>query len=221
MQKFNGLCFGHNPKNGVFIDTLFVHPELGVSFVIPSGWNKDNGKTEVTAYPKEKDAALALSIASDSLNLKQCVDQINKQLKQSKQAKVDFSGDTTLNGLPAHILRVTNIKKGKEIILELIWVEYKHIVYQLEGVCINGKRNVTAKALRSFKPMSSNERNLVMIYELQLVAAKENETLEQLSKRTENKLNPELTLIFNDLDKKTLLHSGKTVKVIKKTPYQH
>lgn len=220
MQKFNGLCFGHNPKNGVFVDTLFVHPELGVSFILPSGWTKDNGKTEVTAHPKEKDAALALSIASDSLNLKQCVEQIHKKLKQSKNAKVDFSGDTTLNGLPAHILRVTNIKKGEEIILELIWVEYKHIVYQLEGVCINGKRNVTAKALRSFKPMTPNERNLVMIYELQVVSAQNNETLEQLSKRTENKLNPELTLIFNDLDKKTTLQSGKTVKVIKKTPYK-
>jgi hypothetical protein len=59
-----------------------------------------------------------------------------------------------------------------------------------------------------------------MIYELQLVSAQENETPEQLSKRTENRLNPELTLIFNDLDKKTTLTSGKKVKVIKKTPYK-
>lgn len=219
IQKFNGLCFGHNPKNGVFVDTLFVQPELGVSMIMPSGWAKENGRNQVTANHKDKDAALALSVASDSLNLKQCVERIQKKLKQSKNANLAFSGDTTLHGLPAYIMRVTNTKKGQEIILELIWVEYKNIVYQLEGVCINGKRKATAEALRSFKPMTANERNLVMIYELQVVRSQNNESIEDLSKRTNNKLNSELTLLFNDLDKKTPLPGDKPVKIIKKAPY--
>jgi predicted Zn-dependent protease len=219
LQKFNGLCFGHNPKNGVFVDTLFVQPELGISFILPSGWAKENEKDQVTANHKDKDAAIALSIASNSLSLKQCVEQIQKKLKQSKQANVNFSGDTTLNGMPAYILRMNNTKKGQEIILELIWVEHNHIVYQLEGVCINGKRKATAQALRSFKPMTANERDLVMIYELQVVLSQNNESIEDLSKRTNNKLNPELTLVFNDLDKKTLLTGNKPVKIIKKATY--
>lgn len=220
MQKFNGLCFGHNPENGVFADSLFVHPGLGISMIFPSGWGKENGKTQVSAYHKDKDAALALSIASNSLHLNQYVKEFEKKLNKNKPVKSDFSGDTTLRGLPAHILRITNTKKGQEIILELIWVEHKNVVYQLEGVCINGKRNATAKALRSFKPMTSSERNMVMIYELQVVSALKDESIEQLSKRTENHLNPELTLIFNDLNKQSLLNSGTKVKVIKKTLYK-
>lgn len=219
LEKFNGLCFGHNPKNGVFADSLFVHPELGISMIMPSGWLKSNGRDEVSTCPKEKDAAIALSIVSDSLSLKECVNSISKHLKQSSGTKVDFSGDTTLHGLPAYILRVTNTKKGQEIILELIWVEYNKIIYQLEGVCINGKRNVTAHSLRSFKPMTEKERELVMIYELEIVKPQNNEKIEALSKRTDNRLIPELTLIFNDLDKNTSLQDNNPIKVVRKLKY--
>ncbi len=220
IQKFNGLCFGHNPEHGAFVDSLFVHPALQFSMVFPSGWAKENGKSQVTANHKDKDAAIALSVASETLNLKQCVEQIKKKLNQSKSAKVDHSADTTLNGLPAYIMRISNTKKGQEIILELIWVEHNRIVYQLEGVCINGKRQATAAALRSFKHMSAKERELVMIYELQVVQSLENESVDELSKRTNNKLNPDLTLIFNDLDKKTPLTKNKSVKIIRKSPYK-
>jgi len=219
-QKFDGLCFGHNPKNGVFVDSLFLHPDLKIAMVLPSGWKMDNGKDKVTAASKEKDAAIALSIASDSLNLKQCVELIQKNLKQTSNANTSFSGDTTLNGQPAYLYRITNKKKGQDVTLEIFWVELNKVVYQLESVSVDGIRSATSKSLRTFKPMSIDQKDLVMIYTLHTVKAKENESIEELSARANNKLNPDLTTVFNDLKKKEILPKDKLVKVVKKEKFK-
>ncbi len=54
LQKFDGLCFGENPQQGVFIDTLFVQSDLRFAWLTPSGWQVMNKPSMVGGYFFEK-----------------------------------------------------------------------------------------------------------------------------------------------------------------------
>ena len=220
MNQFNGLCFGGNPKNGAFSDTLFVHPELDFSMIMPSGWTTVNQSDVVAASHKDGDAAVALALSAEKKTHKELGMEMQKKLNKSKNIVVDFAGDTTLHSFPAYLIRLTSVKKGKTFCMEMLWLTYNQNVYQLTGLSVPEKRKATAQALRSFKKATDEQEKQIKIAELQIVLAQNNELIGDLTKRTNNTLKNDLVLIFNDLAPQSALTQNKPVKIVRELLYK-
>jgi predicted Zn-dependent protease len=104
--------------------------------------------------------------------------------------------------------------------MEFIYVSYNNQVYQLSGFSYAEKTNVTAKTIRSFKAATSEESSKVMIPEIKIVLAKNNESIADLSIRSGNKLNEELTQIYNDCGAQSVLSENKSVKIVQTYMYK-
>jgi len=220
LSMFNGLCYGNNPKNGAFVDSLFVHPQLNFSMFMPSGWTRENSTNAVAAVSKEKDAAVALSLAPEKKSPKELGEDMRKKIRTSSSTKINFAGDTTIHSLPAYLLRVSSVKKNEPVILEVIWISHNNLVYQFTGLSGYTNRKAVSRSLRSFKTSTPNEIKEIKMGGLKIVSSGNNESADELSKRTNNQLTPELMLILNDLSKGSKLPANKIVKVVELLPYK-
>ena len=66
LSKIDGLVFGYDPREGYFRGDLFVHPGLRFTFPTPSGWQRQNGKTQVVMVEPNQAAAVIFMAAQGS-----------------------------------------------------------------------------------------------------------------------------------------------------------
>jgi predicted Zn-dependent protease len=219
--NFNGLCFGPNPKQGLFKDSLFVHPDLGFSWVVPSGWKTVNKPASIGSYSEKGDAFVTLSITDTAKSAGEIGEDVKKKVEKSERMVVQSAVDTTINDNKAYLLRLKSENRKKEILLELLWIELGGNVFELAGAFARPNKQVVHQALCSFRKSHTEELETIVQYELQFVHAKKNETIDQLSIRMGNKLNLALTALINDLDQKNPLTENIMVKIIRGTLYNH
>jgi predicted Zn-dependent protease len=219
LQKFNGLCFGENPQQGVFIDTLFVQSDLRFAWLTPSGWPVMNKPSMVATHSKKGDAIAALKIADSKSDPKDLAEKIKKEAQKNQGLEVLSAIDTTINSYPAYLLRLKSSDKNQVVITELIWLRYNGMIFQLAGISTPELHKKMHKALCGFRAAKPEELLLVKLYELNVVKAQSNESLENISQRTGNKLKPDFTSLINEYDASKPFSNGALVKVVTSKPY--
>ena len=112
-MNFNGLCFGPNPKQGVFKDSLFIHPDLGFSWIVPSGWKTVNKPAGVASYSEKGDAFVTLSIADTAKSAREIGEEVKQKVGKSKEIIVQSAVDTTINQNNAYLLRLKSPRQKK------------------------------------------------------------------------------------------------------------
>src|SRR5262245_3613222 len=60
LRRIEGIVVGPDPREGVFRDGLFLHPELDFALAFPPGWETQNGKSAVGAISPRRDALVLL-----------------------------------------------------------------------------------------------------------------------------------------------------------------
>ena len=218
-QKFSGLCFGPNPKQGVFIDSIFIHPDIGFSWLFPTGWKTINKPSGVAMYTEKGDAIVVLTVADTAKNVSEIGEAVKSKAINSKAVIVHSAGDTIVNSNKAYLIRLQETDR-RDVFIEVMWIKFEDNVFQLAGVFTKPNKKVVHETLCNFRKSRTEELKMVKQYELQLVHSNKSETISQLSERTSNKLPLSLTALINDLKPETTLDENSTVKVILGTPYQ-
>lgn len=219
-EKFNGLVYGPNPQQGVFKEDLFIQPDLGFSWRVPKDWSTVNKPSVVGAYTEKGDALIILSVSEVKKSISEIGEEVKGKAEKSADVIVEFAGDTAINSFDAYLLRLKSKDVKAEAFVELIWVQYDSSIVQLAGVYTPPNMATAHKALFSFRKSSQQELSSVDFLELQFVRSNESETIEQLSARTNNKLNLPLTSLINDVDQASPLNEKMMVKIIKGVPYK-
>ncbi|HEX5169435.1 MAG TPA: M48 family metalloprotease [Cyclobacteriaceae bacterium] len=219
-KNFNGLCYGPNPEQGVFNDSLFIQPDIGFSWIVPSGWGTVNKPVGVGAYTSKGDAIITLSIADSTKAVHDIGEEVKNKATKSQGIMVLFAGDTTVNSHEAYLIRLKGVYKREEVFLELIWLKFEQNVFQLAGAFTPMNKTSAHHALCSFRKSTPEELKSVSLLELHFVQAKKSETLGELSDRTDNELTIPLTSLINDMDQKNVLNENEMVKIIKDVPYE-
>ena len=217
--NFNGLCFGPNPKQGIFKDSLFIHPDLGFSWIVPSDWKTFNKPASVGSYTEKVDAFIVLTIVDTAKSAREIGEKVKEKAGKSEELMVQSAIDTTINHNNAYLLRLKSSDKNNEVLVELLCIEFEGKVFTLVGAFGPPNKLVAHQALCSFRKSQKEELETVVQYELQVVHAKKSETIEQLSERTGNKLKLPLTELINDVDQKNPLGENSLVKIIRSFPY--
>lgn len=219
-RTFHGLCFGPNPEQGLFIDSLFIHPNLYFSFITPSGWLNVNKPTLVASQSEKGDAMVALTVMAEKKAPRAFGEEVREKLeKEKKGLTILRASDTLVNSLPAYALRVMNQEKKDTALMEIVWVEFNKNVFQLVALAKPSLYPTARTALYSFKQATTAERAQVMIFEMHIVTSQNGETIAQVSERSNNRLVPDLMLLFNNVTVAEKLPQGRPVKIVIAKPY--
>lgn len=219
LQKFSGLCFGQNPAQGVFKDSLFVQPDLGFAWLLPSGWHTNNKPVAVSAFDEKGEAAVVLQIINSSKNVQEIGEEVKSKAEKSNQIMVMGAGDTIVNNLTSYYLRLKNTGNKSNTLMELLWIAYKGKVFQLVGIGNLTQAGIIKKSLFSFHAALASERLMAKLFAVEIAKANRNEKLEQLSSRTGNRLNLNLISVLNDVKTDSVLPEGTAIKIVKELPY--
>jgi predicted Zn-dependent protease len=220
LMNFNGLCFGLNPRQGIFFDSLFVQPDLGFSWIAPDGWQTINKPSVVAAYAEKGEAIVSVQLSDSKRNIHDIGTEAKDKSQKTQGVTIEAARDTIINSLPAYVLKIKIVDKDQIASAEFIWVNDNGMVVQLAGVGAPALKREIHHSLCSFNKVSQAELKQINLYEVYVIKARANETLEKLNDRVGNRLNPAMTALINNHASQNSLIEGELVKIVKVRPYQ-
>ena len=210
LGRLDGLVIGDNPATGVFLGTLFVHPELDVAMEMPAGWKTANTPEAAGAVaPPDGDAAVLLGVAgpgADPIAGAKADGLKDPDLKRLERLQI--------SGLPAaRVLAET--RDGDRV--ALTWIAYRQRVFRVIGIAPRKTWDRYGAALdraaRSFRPLRPADRERIMESRLRLRAARAGETVTQVLGRGGGTWDAARMAVANGVAPDAKLEAGWPVKV--------
>jgi predicted Zn-dependent protease len=220
LEKLDGLLVGPDPAEGVFRDSLFLHPGLRFAIDFPAGWRTANGRTVVGAAAPEKDAIVMLEVQERGR------DPGVAAARFAQANRVELRDGESLRIRGAQAFRAWTLVDTRDgpIALDLTWIVHPAAIFRVTGMSPPSRFAERApaftRAARSFRPLSESERASIRDLRLRIVRARDGERLADLSRRTGNTWTPEETAVANGLQPGARLSGGQPLKIAVEVPYR-
>jgi predicted Zn-dependent protease len=218
LARLNGIVVGPRAANGVFHDTEFLHPDLGIFVKFPEKWQHENAPEKIVAVAPKGDAAVVLEVAAKGN------DPVEGARALDKVKHTDLATHTksiTINGLPA--VRAVVPADGKAHI-EITWIAHGGLIFQLAVVASSEQFKTFQPEFEavagSFRPLSGHERARITEDRIRLITARKGETIEVLAARARSAWKVEEVAVVNGLVAATPLREGQVLKVAVEELYE-
>ncbi|HEY8122250.1 MAG TPA: M48 family metalloprotease [Myxococcota bacterium] len=221
VRRTEGLMVGPDPAQGIFRDALFLHPDLDLALTFPRDWQTQNSPEAVVAKPAEGNALLVLrgvpkSEGADARSAAQ------KFLSDAAQQNVPAEDGGQVRVGSARGYRVRALVKQSQLV-EVTYFAHGDSVLAFQAMALQNEWDSWSPAFertqRSFRRLTGDDRALIAETRLALVPAKAGETLEQVSRRSDNRWSAAETALYNGLRGDERLASGFLVKIGRARPY--
>ncbi len=220
LARLEGLLVGPDPAEGVFQESLFLHPGLDFAVGFPGGWKTSNQKTAVAAASPQQDAFLVLELQGPSGNPASAA----QAFAQQHRIELLDPGPGRIGGFDAFRARAQARSQQGPLALDLTWISHPAGTFRLIGAssqnAFAGYRDDFARSAFSFRRMSGAERNGIESLRLHAVSARAGETLDSLSRRTGNRWSVAQTAVANALSADARLRAGQLVKIAVAVPFR-
>lgn len=221
VRRVEGLLVGADPAQGIFRDNLFLHPDIDFALRFPKDWQTANSPQAVMAKPEQSSAVIGfLGVpASEGTDARAAA---RKMLGEAQQQNLPTEevGPVRVGSARGHRIRVL---VGGTKLIERTLFAYRGALYMLHAEAPQAEWSTWQEAfdrtVGSFRPLSSDDHALITEQVLTLVPAKRGETLEQVSKRSENRWSAAETALMNGLSGDERLEKGFLVKIARERPY--
>ena len=210
LGRLEGLVVGDNPEIGVFLGSLFVHPELDVALEMPAQWKTVNTPEVAGAVAvPDGDAAvlLGLAAAGDDPVAGARADGLREaHLKQLERAQVA--------GLPAARL-LADTRDGDRV--ALTWIAHRRRVLRIAGIAKTRAWDrygpTLERAAASVRPLRPADRERIVENRLRVRPARGGETVAQVLARGGGAWNATRIAVANGTTVDARLDAGWPVKV--------
>jgi predicted Zn-dependent protease len=220
LEKLDGLVIGRPASEGVFQEDRLVHVDLGFSLRFPSGWLRQNRRSQVVGISPRRDAVVVLELQGAGDDPREAAADYGRK----QGIRFIEANDFKIGDLDAFRVRaVANTPYGPAN-SEITWIAHRGRVYRLTAGAPRTsflKYEGTFRSFaRSFREIQDEERAKVEELRLRVAVAKQSETLAELSRRTENQWSLNQTAVANGLVIGQALEEGQLVKVASREPYR-
>lgn len=219
LRKMDGLRLSENPANGVFHENTFLHPEMGFIMDFPKDWLTTNSPEMVGAVDTTKSAQLFMGVKNEQKPPSAFAEEAKKELPLDDIVLINDK-KVKINGNDAYIISMQSKDPKEKIIIHMLWLKFGKYTFQLIGAGEESYNKILKKSVESIRPISQKERNSIKPTILRIVTANEGETIEALSKRTNNVLSLDYLYIINELKPDTKLKKGQLIKIGKAELYK-
>lgn len=219
LRRLDGLVVGPDPAAGICRGRTFLHPDLDFRMEFPEGWKPLNTPRAAGAIAPDKDALLMITSPIQSSDPAQAGRESARSIKSESGMSPDRAGPTELNGLPAYQAEYVERGGRAPVRILLLWVAYRGEV--LPFVSIGGDRDQEAaqRALRTFRPLTAEERSSITVLRLRVLEARAGEDLAAFCARTGNRWSAEATAAKNGIYRAAPLAAGQPIKAAIEEPY--
>lgn len=219
LTVIDGLLYGENPEKGFFLDSQFLHPELGFVIDFPPNWSRINQPQAVVAYDEKDNAFIALTVVTNEKNALQTAQLFQQQVAKNSDTLIEYQPISFDWGGEGYLVSFEDKRQKKPTTIELLWVDFSGLTYQLSSMSKTTSVEQITRSALSFRPISELEKASLTKQKIQLVYPQENETLKALSQRKKNQADINYIALINEQDKKNKLNAQQPVKIIIATPY--
>ena len=211
-KKLEGMVFGQNPQQGIFEDSLFMHPDLDFAITFPSKWQTLNVPVAVGATEENGEAQFVLQLDNsgkdpDTLGLA-FVEYLKKNKLNPKESKA-----ITMNGNPAYFVSLQEDSGEKTLEVQLWWLKMNGMVFHMVGMGYLEHSDAISNTVQSVRKLTNEEKAGISSLKIHFAKANEGESLKDFFKRTNNEWDVETTVIMNNLDADARLTSGQVIKI--------
>ena len=211
LRTIDGMMFGENPREGFFEGTVFRHPELAFRIEFPAGWTGSNQKQAVGAISPEKDAAVAVQLAS-APNARQAAQQFRS--KEGMEAGEPVGQQ--IGGRPA-LSSTFRTKTADGYLIGMVsWIDYRDRVFEIVGYAPEPRwpqRNrAIAAAIGSFARETDPAVLNAQPRRLAIVSLNRPATLDALLRQYPSTVSPQIVALINGLQGASVLAPGEGFK---------
>ncbi|TFH50450.1 MAG: hypothetical protein E4H01_02385 [Lysobacterales bacterium] len=181
----------------------------------PPDWTGINSDGFVGAQFPNEETFVMLALVSKG------ADPISGANVASKKLKIDLVKEAqlgTINGLPAAKNRTQFTGENGELQkLELTWIAYGGLIYQIMGAAaperFDALEEIMRKSANSFRALSADEISQIQVIKLQIVAARQGESIAELAERVKTPWSAEAISVVNHKSATAPLEVGELLKV--------
>ena len=214
LGKLDGLLVGPDPAHGVFKETRFLHPDLGLTFEVPEGWTPVNTPQAAGAVSPGQKAVVALRFVAKDTSVEALVTKATAEDRSLRFERRD------VGGLPAARTRQT----GRGQVADITLIGWNGDVLAIVAQCRERElarfEAAFQKSAASFRALRDSERASIEAVRLRLRSARPGETAEALAKRTGSTWSAAELAVANAVDAHTALEAGRRLKVALLEPYE-
>ncbi|MEE8473800.1 MAG: M48 family metalloprotease [Myxococcota bacterium] len=224
LARVEGIALGVNPAEGVFEGDRFLHPDLDFHIQFPHGWRPQNSHVAVGAISPRGDAVIFLKGHGVARDAKLAAEEFVQAHEKEYGLRVTRAQHVQLRAANAYRVGVEAVLGGQSLAAEMTFIPYKGSMYRVTGVAparvadqfLGRARNT----VRSFRPLTPDERNSIRQLSLRVVKALPDEDLVALGLRTGNGWGPQRTAVLNGISSNTRFQGGELLKIAHSEPYR-
>ena len=213
LKTIDGMPVGQRPSSGVFQGDRFLHPDLDFQIRFPRGWRKSNSAAAVGAQARDG-SVVFMSADVPPGKPKESAD---KFLEKHEDLRVRKAEPDRIRG--ADVWRVeAEVGRGT---VQLMFLQHRKHTWMMVGAAppFGGDRKKIENTMRSFRPLTPDQRKSIQATRLQIVEAKAGEGLGEISRRTRNTWDQSRTAVANGVSWTHEFSGGELVKVVQSEPY--
>ena len=219
LGHLEGLVIGQPALAGVFQGDRFLHPQLGIAFALPGGWQTFNNPSSVLARSPDGVAEIVVEIVGEGDSALLAAQALGRLIRLDGPPRAIEIGELEAAEASAHVRSLTQSRQ-----LLVTFIAYNGLIYRIAGtVPVSELANVRPEFTRttlSFHPLGEAEREEIFENHLRLVRAEDNENLAAFSERSENQWSKAQTAVANGIDEDAALPVGEWFKIARREPYR-
>lgn len=127
LGRLEGLVVGENAAHGVFVERLFLHPDLDLAVQMPAGWKTANGPEAAGAMAPDEKAIVLLQVVGNGAD-----PVAGARADGLSEAQAQKLRRFSIGPLPAAGLTAAT-KDGTRV--ALTWFTHRKHVFRVTGVC--------------------------------------------------------------------------------------
>lgn len=220
-KNIEGIYFGQNPRNGIFRDSLFLHPDLNLHIVFPEKWQSFNFPVAVGAFQEKQEAMLFLTLETGSESPESAANQFSKEVLEKNDIKPDESKALLINELPAYTIKILTPLEEQTLVTELTWIQIDSVILKVVAMGLDNYQVSLQASLNSIQKLTQEEVQSISGEVLRIAYAQKNETIESLCERTNCKPEAAFIALINGKDENDLLEEGESIKIIVEEFYKN
>ena len=222
LARLNGLLVGEDPADGIFLESRFFHPTLGITLRFPAGWQTRNISQAVVGNTQDKEAVLLLTAAGkgdDPVPVAQAAE------RSAGVRLLERATTLEINGLRAVRSIVAADGERGPTTLDFTWIAHGGIVYRIVGVSPTRRygayRPLFDQSVSSFRPMTPADTAQIRETRLRVATARTGERPTDLVRRTGSLWSANEIAVANGLAADARLVAGQLIKVAVPEPYRN
>lgn len=219
-RRIDRIRVGPDPALGVFEGERFLHADLDFRIDFPKGWRLANLPAAAVGLSPGRDGVLGVEFQAGSSDPALAA----AEFAQLSRLELKDLATATIGGSPAASARATAAGPAGAVHLQLAWIARPGGTLRVVGLAPAARaeeyRAAFTAATDSVAPLGREDRRKVVGYELRFTKGFGGESIQEFSRRTQNRWPPEITAIANGLKPGARLEADRPMKYVVEVPYR-